>query len=333
MLAVDYDFSMSFGLQEPCTPVHEPRREVMGPVRRWWIYQSERFPVFGHGLLIAAFSLSAVCFSALLRGNTTSPLFLSILVAFVTSFFSFLQLRIADEFKDFEEDSRYRPYRAVPRGLVTLRELGWLGVLAGAIQLALALWLQPALLWLLLVTWTYLALMSREFFLRDWLKARPFTYLWTHMLIMPLIDLYATACDWKVAEARLPSGIFWFLVVSFFNGVVLEMGRKIRAPGDEEHGVPTYTALWGRRLAVGGWLCSLVFTAACALMAAVEIRFVQPLAVCLDVLLLLATLNAVQFLRGPTSKSAKRFELIAGLWTLCMYLMLGAVPMLLRFLR
>ena len=55
----------------------------------------------------------------------------------------FLQLRIADEFKDFAEDSRFRPYRPVPRGLVTLTELGWVGVTwrrrpAGAGTLAVA---------------------------------------------------------------------------------------------------------------------------------------------------------------------------------------------------
>lgn len=300
---------------------------------KWWIYQGERFPIFSHGVLIAAFSLSAVCFSSLLRGSHTLPLFGSVLVAFVTSFFFFLQLRIADEFKDFEEDSRFRPYRAVPRGLVTLHELGWLGVLTGIVQLALALWLKPALLGLLLLTWTYLALMSREFFLREWLKARPFTYLWTHMLIMPLIDLYATACDWKVAGVRLHSGIFWFLVVSFFNGIVLEMGRKIRAPKDEEYGVPTYTALWGRRTAVIGWLCALIFTAVCASMAASEIHFQEPLRVCLGLFLLFAILNAILFLKSPTTRLAKHFEQIAGLWTLCMYLLLGTVPMLLRFLR
>ena len=44
-----------------------------------------------------------------------------------------LQLRLADEFKDFEEDSRYRPYRPVPRGLVSLRDLAW--VWAGCIAL------------------------------------------------------------------------------------------------------------------------------------------------------------------------------------------------------
>jgi hypothetical protein len=51
------------------------------------------------------------------------------------------------------------------------------------------------------------------------------------------------------------------------------------------------------------------------------------------VLLLLATLNVFLFLNGPTSELAKRFEVIAGLWTLCMYLMLGAIPMLLQAIR
>src|SRR5271169_216702 len=131
---------------------------------RWWIYQRERFPVFAHSPIIAAFSLSAVSYSALLRGTDHLPGWKPCVVAFASSFLFFLQLRLADEFKDFEEDSRYRPYRAVPRGLVCLRDLAkvWVGCIV--IQFALALWLAPRLIVLLLVTWTYLALMSKEFF-------------------------------------------------------------------------------------------------------------------------------------------------------------------------
>src|SRR2546423_14666725 len=131
---------------------------------RWWIYQRERFPVIAHGLLIAAFSSSAVCFSALLRSQQIYrikiPHPLSLLVAYATAFLFFLQLRIADEFKDFEEDSRYRPYRPVPRALIKLRELSWVFAMGAAIQLGLALWLQPRLAILLGITWVYLALNS-----------------------------------------------------------------------------------------------------------------------------------------------------------------------------
>jgi 4-hydroxybenzoate polyprenyltransferase len=46
--------------------------------------------------------------------------------------------------------------------------------------------------------------MSREFFVGEWLRARPALYLWSHMLIIPIVTLYATACDWTVAGAGIP---------------------------------------------------------------------------------------------------------------------------------
>jgi 4-hydroxybenzoate polyprenyltransferase len=299
---------------------------------RWWVYQRERFPLLGHGLLIAAFSFSAVCFSALLRGPAGWPDPKAVVVAYLTALLFFLQLRIADEFKDFEEDSRYRPYRPVPRGLVSLRELGAVGVAAAGVQLALGLWLLPSLVLLLAGVWLYLVLMSKEFFAPGWLKARPVVYMLSHMVIVPLIDLYATACDWWPALGRPPAGLFWFVVVSYFNGLVIEMGRKVRAPADEEEGVATYSALWGRRAAVLAWLGAMAATAACAVQAARAIDFVLPVAVWLGGLLATAALVARGFLRDPAPGRGKRIELLSGLWTIGMYLSVGAVPLLWRVL-
>ena len=289
------------------------------------------FPVLGHGLLIAAFSFSAVCFSALLRGQSDLPPLRTLFVAFATAFLYFLQLRIADEFKDFEEDSRYRPYRPVPRGLVTLRELAGLFVLAALVQLGLALWLRPALVLLLVLTWTYLALMSKEFFVGAWLKHHHILYLLSHMAIIPLVDFYATACDWWPAEQGPPRGLGWFVAVSYFNGVVIELGRKIRAPADEEEGVNTYSALWGRPTATAVWLGAMLVTAGLAATAAWRIDFLLPMAVVLVVLLTTAALVAGRFLRNPTPQRGKGIETFSGLWTLFMYLSLGAVPLLWRW--
>lgn len=161
---------------------------------RWWIYQRERFPVLQHGPLVLVFAFSGLCYSSLLRGENGWPSIAAIATAFAVALLFFLQLRIADEFKDFEEDARCRPYRPVPRGLVSLRELGWVFVAAGCIQLAATLAFFPPLAWLLLAGWIYLAAMSKEFFARSWLKRRPIVYLATHMGIMPLIDLFATSC-------------------------------------------------------------------------------------------------------------------------------------------
>lgn len=299
---------------------------------RWWIYQRERFPVFAHGLLIAAFSFSAVSFSALLRGPEAWPEWTSIGVAFATSFFFFLQLRIADEFKDFEEDARFRPYRPVQRGLVSLRELGWLFAFTAGLQLILGAWLAPSLILLLLGVWTYLVLMSKEFFIGDWLRARPIPYMLSHMMIMPLIDFYATACDWWNSGSKPIQGLLIFVVVSYFNGLVIEIGRKIRAPVDEEPGVNTYSVLWGRRRAVLVWLILLAITGGFAVFAAWQVDFAGPVACVLGALFVAAILVVIRFLQSPIQGRGKRIEMMAGLWTIGLYLSLGAVPLLWRWI-
>jgi 4-hydroxybenzoate polyprenyltransferase len=298
---------------------------------RWWVYQRERFPLAGHAPLIAAFSLSALCASSLLRGEVALPSALAAVVSFVTALLFFLQLRIADEFKDFEEDARFRPYRPVPRGLVSLRELGVVGALAALCQLALAWLLQPDLTLLLLGVWVYLAFMSKEFFVGSWLKARPILYMLSHMAIIPLVDLYTTACDWWPTGAGPPAGLNWFLAVSYCNGIVLELGRKIRPPADEEAGVETYSFLWGRRNATFAWLAALLLNGGIAAVAGWYIDFFVPIVILLGVLLVAAAWLAWRFLAMPTTRGSKALEALSGIWTLLMYLNLGVIPLLLRW--
>jgi hypothetical protein len=299
-------------------------------MKRWWIYQRERFPLVAHGPLILAFSASAVSYSALLRGGVARPAAISIVVAFVVSLGSFLLLRIADEFKDADEDARFRPYRPVPRGLVTLRELGWIGGGIAVVQFALALQIGWPLVGLLGVTWLYFGLMSKEFYARHWLKARPVVYLFSHMLIMPLVDWFATGCDWVHAGTGMPRGLFWFLAASFCNGVVIELGRKIRAPDQEEAGVETYSFLWGRRNAVLSWLAAMLATLTCACIAAQPIGFSVPAASVLGTLWLGGLILGLVFLRSISGKIAKRIEAYSGAWTVALYLTLGVVPLWLK---
>jgi 4-hydroxybenzoate polyprenyltransferase len=302
-------------------------QETSGP-GRWWIYQRERFPVVSHGMLVAAFSVSAVCFSALLRGANHFPAPVTVVVAFLSSFLFFLLLRIADEFKDFEEDSRYRPYRPVPRGLVTLGELRVVAAIGALVQTLLAIWLAPGMLILLVGVWAYLALMTREFFVSRWLREHPVHYLWSHMLILPLIDVYVSACDWWRFGA-LPSGLAWLLALSFLNGTVVELGRKIRAPEDEELGVETYTFLWGRRGAICVWLSAMTLAGIMAVMAGRRVGFGLPVAALSAILVIASVMCAARFLTRPVAGSGKSIERISGVWTVLVYTSCGIIPMLL----
>jgi 4-hydroxybenzoate polyprenyltransferase len=304
---------------------------VSSMIERWWTYQRERFPVATIGVFALVVGLSAVCYSYQLRGQSSFPRALPVLVATSTSLLFFLQLRIADEFKDFEEDARYRPYRPVPRGLVSLRELGLLGVASALAQLGLALLLRPEMVLVLGLVWVYMALMTKEFFVGTWLKARPIAYMLSHMLIIPLVNLYATACDWSAAAEGPPAGLQWFLIASYFTGLVLELGRKIRSPIDEEPGVETYSFLWGGRRAVLAWLAALVGSAIAVASAARRIDFLLPVVALLAIMLTGAAWAASDFLRNSTTRASKRIEAQSGVWTLSVYLGLGVAPLLWRW--
>ena len=104
----------------------------------------------------------------------------------------------------------------------------------------------------------YAGVLTIEFFVPDWLKERPFLYLVWHMAIMPLIDLFITACEWLVANGRPPAGLWLFLILSFINGCVLEIGRKIYAPVNERNGVETYSSILGPRQVTLLWCASVL---------------------------------------------------------------------------
>ncbi len=294
---------------------------------RLWLYQAERFPLLKHGVLIASFSASAVCLSALLRGQTQFPSADALLVSFALLLTLFLQLRIADEFKDADDDRRFRPQRPVPRGLVTLKELAVIGITAGIFQAAIILTYHPPLLFILLAVWAYMALMSAEFLVSTWLKSRLFLYMTSHMLIMPLIDFLATACDWFAEGASVPAGLIWFLIISFFNGVIIELGRKTWAPDMEIPGVESYSASWGMRKALCVWGGAIAASLICALIIAHHIGFVMGAVPVFSGLALMALVTAFSLSKQKTKKAAARLENISGLWVFCIYLFLGIIPM------
>jgi len=221
---------------------------------RLWTYQAERFPLFKTALLVLFFTAATICVSATLADRTLPhwTVFAGVWFCVVILFF---QMRVADEFKDYEVDSKYRPERAVPRGLVTRRLLAWLAVLFGGLALCVTGLISLKLIWPLLAVWLWLGLMSFEFFVPKWLKSRPLIYLISHMAIMPLIDFYVSAAEWLDHGDKPGVGLYLFYGLSFLNGCVLEFGRKIWAPENERDGL--FGQLWSqtRRDGMGTCLC------------------------------------------------------------------------------
>jgi 4-hydroxybenzoate polyprenyltransferase len=238
----------------------------------------------------------------------------------------FFQLRVADEYKDFAADTAYRPYRPVPRGLITLAELAWLALLTAGLQLALSFWLAPPLIWPLLAVWGYMALMRWEFGAGEWLRARPLLYLLTHMLILPLIFVYLTGCDWLAAGEMPAPGLGWLLAAAYANGIVFEIGRKLRAPEDEEPGVETYSVLWGRPRATAVWWTALAAAGICVTLAAWYAGDGAGVAAIAVLGSVAAAALAARYVQRPTRAHSKWLEQGSALWMLGVYGGLALLP-------
>jgi hypothetical protein len=296
-------------------------------------YLSERFPLHQNGPLIVTFTFSAASYSRICAGESGFIPLNRFIVGAITVVLLFLLLRIADEFKDFEDDSRYRSYRAVPRGLVSLRELGISALVIIAFQVIINILFMPGMLIPFCIVLAYLGIMTKEFFVPVWLKKHPFIYMGSHMFIMPMIDLYTTGLDWINEQRSSSPELILFLIVSFTNGVIIEMGRKIRAKEAEEEGVETYSALLGETAATGIWLSVAAVTFVVASVASYRSGFALPGIPLLCICLFAAVYFAVRFIRNRIQKNARKIEMAAGLWTIGMYLILGATPALLSFIE
>lgn len=295
-----------------------------------WTYQAERFPLAKTAPLLAVFSAASICVSAELAGRPL-PGFGAFIAGFVIAMALFFQMRVCDECKDLADDRLYRPDRPIPRGLVSLRLIVSLGL--GTVPVAiLAAWLwHPPVLWLLALVWAWLIGMSFEFGVPTWLKARPILYLVSHMAIMPLIDLLLTGMEWMPGGGAAP-GLWMFLALSFINGCVLEIGRKLWAPENEIEGVDTYSGLWGPRRAAMIWavMVGLSFALLLGLGLATGSFFVALLFG--GAAAGFSVVSALGYARSPTPSAQKRMDTVAGLWVFACYAIAGFAPLVMRLL-
>lgn len=305
-----------------------PEENYLPFAKRFLIYQKERFPFIAHGIMISAFTFSAVSYSRICRGAegfiNWSDFFIGVF-ATVTLFFL---VRIFDEFKDHEDDMKYRTYLPVPRGLISLSELKVIGLVVGITQIAVIAIFQLQMLYLYVIVLLYLCLMGVEFFVPEWLKKRQIIYITSHMVIIPLIDIYASGLDWLLGGGHAHWGLAWFFAVSYTNGLVLEFGRKIRTPESEEPNVVSYTGLYGTRGGTLIWIGLMFTTMLLAIGASYYANYSGWAILILGVCFILCSLPGWSFLKTPTVKKSKYIEYTTALWTILMYLALGGIPML-----
>ena len=212
-------------------------------LKRLMTYQMERFPFVKNGVFILLFYAGTHNLFLFLYGYPYRfhP---NQIIGFITLFLIFFQLRLFDEIKDFQVDSDTLPDRPVQRGVISLNEVKVLSGIVTILIIILNVFCGLDNLLKTLVLEAFIFLMLKEFFLGERLRMNRVVYAALHMLVMPFMAFYI--------GGHTSSSVFslegiWVFVMVYLTGFIIEVGRKIEAPGSELPGVDTYSKLLGPR--------------------------------------------------------------------------------------
>ena len=211
---------------------------------RLWGYLGERFPLAPYTVLVVLFFGSAALVSRALAGLSALPAPQAWLGA-PAVLLVFLHLRVFDEHKDHARDQVTHPERLLSRGVVTLRLLAGVGLLAIGLEAGLSALVGPlALLWWAL-TLLFTLLMRYEFGVGGFLNQHMLLYAVTHNPVVGLLAVYGYAC----AGAPFQATFLLYVLAASLGSLAFELGRKLHLPDEEVAGVDSYSSVYGRATA------------------------------------------------------------------------------------
>ncbi len=298
-------------------------------MNKWIIYQKERCPLLSYvfmSIILGACSLIYSRHLPVTLKTVQHPGVFQYAVSIISTLTFFMLLIIGDEHKDYEKYRKYYPNRPVQRGLVTLRELRRVGSFLIAVQVILAILLDPNLLGLLAIVYIWYILMFIRFFVPDLLRGKPTLYLVSHMLIVPMMMLYATAIEWLPRLGTISFGIIMFIISIFCSGMIVEIGAKLIREEDDISYEDTYTKIWGTKRTIKIWMTSLVLSYISTIAAAYPVKAAPEIITVLSAMMCLAIFYCIRFLKNPCTKTGKIFRIFPRVWNVTLYLLLGIVP-------
>ena len=329
------------------------KKSIIQNIKNFKIYLNERFPLGKNSIFVLIFTLSGYIYTGLLYNSKIINQIFSkeikvpmpwhkIVALFIIIFMFFLQLRITDEFKDYEEDLKYRAYRPVQRGVVTLKALGKIGIATVIIQIILAYVIDFKIIYFMIIVWFYMFLMAKEFFIKEWLTKRILIYALSHVVIMIFITLVIVNATQYIILGEAENifkfvALQWYrhnidialiplFTLNYLNGIVLEIGRKTRRADEEEHGVQTYSKLWGKKKAAV--ILSLLFAVEYFLvilgLSYTYEKYFLFSGLVLLIILIISIYFMIKFLKKDLS--GKIVESVSGLWIVLSSMGLGLLP-------
>ena len=273
--------------------------------RRFWVFQQERVPI------IALLTIGLIATAAVAKISHNFDWTRIVIATFMSSLY-FLQIRLADEPKDFEHDNKYHPQRPVQRGLITLKELARTKDVTIGLFLLLALLTRSVeVVTVAIVQQLFSYLTRHEFFIRNWLRRHFFIYQYSHYAQLLILSwLSVTILRIQPFHEQL---IYFGYILALIAPV--ESSRTIGG-SDEKQADDRYSYKLGTNVALSSFLLVTI------LMISYTLFLISHTAGTLNPILLVPGLlviaaAAVRYQHNPVTKNAEALNAASLIMYLC----------------
>lgn len=206
-----------------------------------FLYFSERFPAQLVLLLSFSYSLMLLGVSSHLTGTAISLANVGLVALSFAAFL--LRLRVTDEFKDIDHDSKNYPNRPFQRGAISSQQLISIGVISLIVELGSLYIIGPKAVIFYLPVLAYSLLTAKEFFISSWLNKHFTTYFISHQLIFVVF----TAWGFMTFGVQLSPKALFGALAFVMTMSIFEIIRKLEYRHDTRGKIvkDSYPAVWG----------------------------------------------------------------------------------------
>lgn len=215
----------------------------MNFLTRFYKYQKVRFPIAVISITSAAVVLSSAAVS--LDGDlNVSENLISLIVAIVFSVLFMFHIRVIDEFRDFQFDSKYHSDRPVQKGVISLKQLMTMNVLALIVQFLFILSLSSRAMFLWFLAFGYTVISGSDFLLGNRIKRKFYLYNILNLVQLFIFQFFLYSIfDPSFSYSNISLTTHFFFATG--NVVLLEFARKMKSKKGESKVKDTYSSRFG----------------------------------------------------------------------------------------
>jgi 4-hydroxybenzoate polyprenyltransferase len=289
-------------------------------LKRFSEFQDERLQL---GILIFT-TTSVVLSSAAVSLPPSESIYnfsTEIIISIITLLLFMFHIRVLDEHKDYDFDSKYHKNRPIQRGLITLKELLIIDIIGLTIILVLNIFMQSKALIFLLVALGYTIIAGKEFFIKNWLKKRFFLYNFLNMLQLLFLQFYLYSLINPNFSFRNMILFIHFIFV-LFNVGILEFARKLKSKSEETAANDTYSSRLGIKKAAIIYIMICFVVYALFLHMLLSLKFNMIIFAISLAFLNLVVLSTSIYLSNNNKTSSFLLQSFAALFYISMHLLL-----------